>query len=433
MEGKEKRGLADRPDGESQRELLLPAFILLFLSALFYTHQYFFRVLPGTMQEDLIKDFELNDFELGNVAACFFYAYLIVQPLSGIVIARTSNAIALLIASIAVLLGALVMSMASASLHLYISQLLLGVGGSFALIIALNAGRAAVSKKFYPLFSGGVVAVGASGAILGQAPLSYISEVWHWQEIVFCSALLEVVIIVNMLWMLALNRGRERSQKVVAKTYDSKPFLRDTLTDSNVWLLSAMGFFLCLPMASFVIVWLYPFISLELGKDTVFSRLAPTMAYGGYVVGSPIVGWLATSMPARKPQMLMAASAIGLVTSLLAIYTTEHSIIVVYGLLFLMGVSISCMTIIISLVRDWIPSERLPIALGIAMCALNLGGTLSLIAIGYILDLEKAIVTVPQLEAYHVALVFVPSSFAIAIVVAGLIQLRARRRHVALS
>ena len=432
MEGKTEQGLVDQPAGESQREFLFPAFILLFLSALFYTHQYFFRVLPGTMQEELIKDFKLSDFELGNVAACFFYAYLIVQPLSGIVIARTSNAFALLTASIAVLLGALVMSMASASVHLYASQLLLGVGGSFALIIALNAGRAAVSQKFYPLFSGGVVAVGASGAILGQAPLSYISEIFDWQRIVFYSALLEVVIIVSMLWLLALNRGRHRSPRLAKKACDRKPGLQETLTDSNVWLLSAMGLFLCLPLASFVIVWLYPFISLELGKDTVFSRLAPTMAYGGYVVGSPVVGWLATSMPARKPQMLMAASGIGLVTSLLAIYTTEHSIIVVYGLLFLMGVCISCITIIISLVRDWIPAERLPIALGIAMCALNLGGTLSLIAIGYILDLEKAIVTVPQLEAYHVALVFVPSSFAIAIVIAGLIQLRARRRHAAL-
>ena len=433
MEGKDGQTLADRPAGESQRELLLPAFILLFLSALFYTHQYFFRVLPGTMQEDLIKDFKLNDFELSNIAACFFYAYLVVQPLSGIIIARTSNAVALLVASIAVLLGALVMSMASVSLHLYISQLLLGVGGSFALIIALNAGRAAVSQKFYPLFSGGVVAVGASGAILGQAPLSYISEVWDWQEIVFYSALLEVVIIVSMLWLLVLSRGPDRSQRVAQKAPDSKPSLRETLTDSNVWLLSAMGLFLCLPMASFVIVWLYPFISLELGKDTVFSRLAPTMAYGGYVIGSPIVGWLATSMPARKPQMLIAASVLGLATSLLAIYTTEHSVVVVYGLLFLMGVSISCITIIISLVRDWIPSERLPIALGIAMCALNLGGTLSLVAIGYILDLEKAIATVPQLEAYHVALVFIPSSFVVSILIAALIQLRARRRQAVLA
>ena len=61
------------------------------------------------------------------------------------------------------------------------------------------------------------------------------------------------------------------------------------------------------------------------------------------------------------------------------------------------------------------------------MCAFNLGGTLSLIAIGYILDLEKAMTEVPQLEAYHVALVFVPASFVMAFVISYVIQLKTYR------
>ena len=413
------------PSG-SQRQLLLPSLVLLLLSTTFYSHQYFFRVLPGTMQERLITDFKLSDFELSNVAACFFYAYLIMQPISGVVIAKTSNAFALLVAGVSVLGGAMFMSIASVAEHLYISQLLMGVGGSFALIIALNAGST-ISQKFYPLFSGGVLAVGAFGAILGQAPLSYVSEAYEWQDIVFYTSFLEILIIISMVWLLLKHAAFRPSFRVVDKKEVKTSRIKETLADSNVWLLSLMGCFLCLPLAGFVIVWLYPFISLELGKDTIFSRLAPTMAYGGYVIGSPIVGWAAASFPHRKVQMLIVASVTGFITSMLAIYTIEHSVAVVYALLFIMGMSISCITIIISLIRDWIPSGRLPIALGIAMCGLNLGGTLSLIAIGYILDLEKAISAAPQLEAYHIALVFVPSSFVMAIMVSCLILLRSRK------
>ncbi len=67
------------------------------------------------------------------------------------------------------------------------------------------------------------------------------------------------------------------------------------------------------------------------------------------------------------------------------------------------------------------------------MCALNLGGTLSLIAIGYILDIEKSMTDVPQLKAYHVALVFVPASFIMALVISCWTQLRTTRQVRSLS
>ncbi|MDG2055569.1 MAG: MFS transporter [Phycisphaerales bacterium] len=412
----------------ARTQIVIASLFILFLSTIFYSHQYFFRVIPGTMQEKLTSDFKLSNFELSNVAACFFYAYLIVQPISGIVIARFGVALALLIAGISVFAGALLMSVASAVEHLYISQLLLGIGGSFAILIALSTGRTTISKKYYPLFSGGVLAIGASGAILGQAPLAYIADTYEWQDIVFYTAFLELLIVIVMTWLIFRYPHFRPHTPTRDHNKSTSSGLKETFTDSNVWLLSLLGCFLCLPMASFVIVWLYPFISLELGEHTLYSRLAPTAAYAGYVIGSPIVGWIATSLPNRKVQILIFASILGFLASMGSIYTVQHSIIIVYSLLFIMGVSISCITIIIALVRDWIPAERLPIALGIAMCALNLGGTLSLVAIGYILDIEKSMTDVPQLKAYHVALVFVPASFLMALAFSCLIQLRATRR-----
>ncbi len=419
---------SDKATNVARTPIVLASLLLLFLSTIFYSHQYFFRVLPGTMQEKLTTDFELSNFELSNVAACFFYAYLIVQPISGIVIARFGVALAFLIAGVSVFSGAMFMSVASVIEHLYVSQLLLGIGGSFALLIALSTGRVTISKKYYPLFSGGVLAIGASGAIIGQAPLAYITDVYDWQDIVFYTAFFELLIVITMTWLIYRYSYFRPQLLTTHKKNSASSGLKETLTDSNVWLLSLLGCFLCLPMASFVIVWLYPFISLELGEHTLYSRLAPTAAYAGYVIGSPIVGWIATSLPNRKLQILIIASILGFLSSMGAIYTVEHSIIVVYSFLFIMGVSISCITIIIALVRDWIPAERLPIALGIAMCALNLGGTVSLIAIGYILDIEKSMAGVSQLKAYHVALVFVPASFLMAFAISCVIRLKTARQ-----
>ena len=76
--------------------------------------------------------------------------------------------------------------------------------------------------------------------------------------------------------------------------------------------------------------------------------------------------------------------------------------------------------------RDRVPADRLPIALGIAMCFLNLGGTAALISIGYILDLDIVNTSMPDIHDYHIALAFIPIGFSIAFSIASLFLAKRR-------
>ena len=61
------------------------------------------------------------------------------------------------------------------------------------------------------------------------------------------------------------------------------------------------------------------------------------------------------------------------------------------------------------------------------MCLLNLGGTLALVSIGYVLDFEIINTRMPDLHDYHIALAFIPIGFSIAFAIACLISRKTQR------
>jgi len=63
--------------------LLVLPWIVWFLAALFYSHQYFLRVSISSLAPHLVKNFHINAITLANVAATFYYAFMVMQLISG--------------------------------------------------------------------------------------------------------------------------------------------------------------------------------------------------------------------------------------------------------------------------------------------------------------------------------------------------------------
>jgi fucose permease len=57
--------------------------MILCLSMGFLLYKYLLQIFPAVMTKQLQTSFHLSAFQLGNLAACFFYAYFIMQIFSG--------------------------------------------------------------------------------------------------------------------------------------------------------------------------------------------------------------------------------------------------------------------------------------------------------------------------------------------------------------
>jgi len=66
---------------------LYPWFIW-FIAASFFFYKYFIQVSPSVISHDLMSAFHLSGLGLGHLAACFFYAYLLMQIPAGMILDR---------------------------------------------------------------------------------------------------------------------------------------------------------------------------------------------------------------------------------------------------------------------------------------------------------------------------------------------------------
>src|SRR5689334_6938426 len=58
------------------------------LSALFMFYKYAIEVSPSVMTETLMKTFQISGVQIGNLAASYFYAYLLLQIPAGLLLDR---------------------------------------------------------------------------------------------------------------------------------------------------------------------------------------------------------------------------------------------------------------------------------------------------------------------------------------------------------
>src|SRR6478736_6249877 len=84
--------------------------IVWILAASFFYYKYLIQVSPGVMSTQLMSAYSLTGAGLGNLAACFFYGYLLMQIPVGILLDRFSpgkiTAIAVFICALATFLFA---------------------------------------------------------------------------------------------------------------------------------------------------------------------------------------------------------------------------------------------------------------------------------------------------------------------------------------
>ena len=60
------------------------------LAASFFYYKYLIQVSPGVMSSQLMSAYSLTGAGLGNLAACFFYGYLLMQIPVGIILDKWS-------------------------------------------------------------------------------------------------------------------------------------------------------------------------------------------------------------------------------------------------------------------------------------------------------------------------------------------------------
>ena len=231
--------------------------LVMSLCAAFLFYKYVLQVYPSIITNELMREFNLSGAGLGNLAATFYYAYMIAQIFVGILLDKYSTR---WLTAFAIFNCALGLILFAHTQSLFIAQMargLMGVGVAFATVAYMKAAAVWFQPKQYA-FVGGLLATAAmAGAVFGQAPLSFFIKLSDWHT---CLYVIGVIGFVLAALFAVIVRDKPVDNANTEHTGVSFSDVISLVKNKQNWLLTLYSGLAFSPIAVFGGLWGNPFI-----------------------------------------------------------------------------------------------------------------------------------------------------------------------------
>lgn len=396
------------------------AWVIWFLSALFMFYKYALEVSPSVMTGTLMRTFHVGGIELGNLAACYFYAYLLLQIPAGLLLDKFGPRKTTTIAIVLCAAGSLIFARADSLLIAGIGRFVTGVGAAFAVVNCLKLIANWFPFRQFAFMAGLMMTVAMLGAVGGQAPLAAFIQKMGWRyaiELIGIAGL----ILASVFWIVIRDKapGHVRERHIVSTKISLLESIKQVLKSSQSWWLSIYSGFAFAPVMVFGGLWGVSFITESFGQTQNMSAQMVSLIFIGFAVGAPFFGWFSDRL-GRRRIVILWGTALAFIAISAIIYAPGISAYALAFLLFIFGFFISSFLLCFTMIRE----INLPILAATAIGFMNafdgLLGAISDPLTGKFLDLQwdgKFIEGIPvfSMGAYQVAFLTLPVYLIIAL------------------
>ncbi len=328
------------------------AWIIWLLSALFMFYKYALEVSPSVMTTTLMSTFNISGAALGNLAACYFYAYLLLQIPAGFLLDKIGPRKITTLAIALCAFGSLLFSKADTLLIAGIGRFLTGAGAAFAAVNCLKLIANWFPQKQFAFMAGLMMTVAMLGAVGGQAPLATFIDAMDWryamQFIGFAG-----LILAALFWLTVrdISPLHKKEKHIISQNISFSSSLKRVLKNPQGWWLSVYSGFAFAPVMIFGGLWGVSFISEAFLISSNMAAQSVSLIFIGFAVGAPFFGWFSDWLGKRVIVMFWG-TLIALITISAVIYMPSLSNSSLTFLLFLFGFSISSFLLCFTMMRE---------------------------------------------------------------------------------
>lgn len=391
--------------------------------ALFLFYKYILQVSPSVMTDQLMRHFHVQGLGLGNLAATFFYAYLVTQFFAGPLLDK-HNPTALTALAIAIsALGALLFANAETLGMAMLARSVIGVGAAFATVSYFKMAALWFQPKQFALVGGLLATAAMIGSMVGQVPLAYLIEASSWRQSLITCGLLGIVL-AALFFVFVRNKPRDSQPKNNLNSTLKGLTLRDFVTllkQKKNWLLTFYSGLAFSPVAVFGGLWGDSFLqaAYHISKPTAASMTS--LMFLGLAVGGPALGFLSDRLNKRYAVMFW-----GLILSLVclsnALYYPNLPLDLEGTLLFLFGFGTGAFMIGFTIAKELNSVALAASVIGLINTGDALFGAFSEPLAGKLLDVfwqGKTVAGAPafSLHDYHLSLLMLPVYLLLALVI----------------
>lgn len=404
--------------------------LIVILGALFYCYEYFLRVSPSVMKDNLMEYFHFDATMFGALSAYYFYAYTPLQLIAGVLVDRYRVRHVLVTAVLICAGGAALFGLAPNYAVAAFGRFLQGVGSAFAFVGALKLVAMWLPENRFAFAAGTINFAGFFGAGMSQILLTKMTDWLGWQHTLVVLAVLGVFLAGGILLTLRIKQvpmHGQLGQRKHATFAHSLKALWDAMKNRAIWLAGIYAGLTFLPTSVFAALWGIPYIEVLHHYSPTKAASAISAIFVGWAVGAVLSGalsdWLGTRVWLMRIGALLAC-----LLSILLIYDSLLPYFLVVGLFALFGIFSAVQPLAFVIARDQTRSAR---NVGGAIAFVNmltmLGGLIFQRGVGKIMDAEGGThivhgVATYSLMQYQHALIIIPVSLGLGVIVAFFIR-----------
>jgi sugar phosphate permease len=319
------------------------------LAALFVVFNYVQQVVPNIIADDLSRSLNANAGTLGNIAACYFYAYAILQIPVGLIFDRYGTRWPLVFAILAAGLGTLAFSQAHGAGSAQIARFVMGASAAFSFIGCLKVVQAWFPPSKFSTLAGMTNTAGMIGAA-GGAPVAILVKTFGWRETVAWMGAAELVLAALVFAIVREGPAAVKSTAPAAPTGGMAGLLRNP----QVWINAIYATSISLVFVAFGGLWGTSYIQKVYNLDAVAAAGTGSILFLGGIAGSLFFGWVSDYIGRRKLPMVLAG--VGALASMACLLYIPGIPLAGFKLgLFLVGIFSSANIISYAVARDLYP------------------------------------------------------------------------------
>lgn len=332
-----------------QHRKFYPVFIIS-LCATFLFYKYVLQIYPSIITNQLMSEFQLTGAGLGNLAATFYYTYMIAQLVVGILLDKYSVR---WLTSAAILSCAIGVILFSQTHSLFVAQLsrgLMGIGVAFATVAYMKLAAIWFSPRQYAFVSGLLATAAMAGAVFGQAPLSFFVDEMGWRNCLYLIGLLGLLFAGVFAFVV-----KDKSNEIMTNDFsENKISFHEVFSlfkSKQNWLLTFYSGLAFSPIVIFGGLWGNPFLQQAYQIDSTLAASMISLIFIGLGIGSPILGIISDRLQNRRG-VLLVGTIVSLISLLLILYNHAMPLWMLSALLFIFGFSLGVFMLVFTIGKE---------------------------------------------------------------------------------
>lgn len=323
--------------------------LVISLCACFLFYKYILQIFPSIITDQLMREYQLTGAGLGNLAATFYYAYLITQIFVGVMLDKYSTRWLTSLAIFTCALGIFIFSQTHVAFEAGLSRALMGVGVAFATVAYMKVAAMWFPPKNYAFVSGLLATAAMSGAVFGQAPLAWLVGELGWRSCLYVTGIIGFIL--AFIFFLAVRDKVDKSKIEPVKKPVSFNEILHVFKNKQNWLLTLYSGLAFSPLAIFGGLWGNPFLEQAYQLTRTEAASMVSLMFIGLGVGSPILGFISDYIGNRKKVMLFS-TLMSCAAILLVLYFHPMPMIILGVLLFLFGFGLGAFMLVFAIGKE---------------------------------------------------------------------------------